>query len=649
MVRKLRQNSSLKMGMRLTLVAAAVALSGLVAMLIIVFNITREEISHAESNMTFKTAETMQETTKVLRGSINQCILGVMVETMGSGNALKMNTIEFNANGTKMPVAAQAENARLWFTGNNPDFLTSQQLTGTILKITDKNFSFDCNQTLNTGKNYFWLTYDIKPDADFDQAFVDAECTEMKIGTIPYQPVINAPNGKRPIDANIPYYSMGSNVVNNINAWNSKRDGSGIPPKQLYGSHHTYFVQAGHHMINASATNLYGLVVEKGGELRITAPLRISAMNIACGGNMQMDVNNTDYTSFDEFTMENGSNYFHNSSGNMPSENCHFSRSSNQIFSQYGKSTFPRGINWGNFIVDAVSPVNMDLQSCVNTIQGNFEVRKTAKDNYLYIGGPDTINIGGNLMINGGIFMGIAGTGKGKLVINLQHDLIIRSGSFHDAGFISNELAGSILNIKGDVSLLGGVFDYNRSKKGNSMINIGLLNQPSHWMQKSSCEVTLCNLLVSQNCELAIVGDKIGEIAGGRKLTVSKNGRLMCGKNQVTGEGGFELDDFATLGIGNENGIYSEEKKGNIITHDRMFHSGAYYLFYMGENPQQTGVFSTQPLPNTVRSIIIQKEKNTQSVALSQDMTVIEGIKINKGLLDQRKGKLTIPILSETP
>ena len=649
MVRKLRQNSSLRMGMRLTLAAAAVAISGLIAMLIIVFNLSREQISHAETNMTFKTAETMQETNKVLRGSINQCILGVMVETMGGGNALKMNTIEFNANGTTMPIVTLVENARLWYTGTSPDFIPAQQLTSTILKITDKNFSFNCNQTLVTGKNYFWLTYDVKPDAEFDKSFVDAECTEMKIGAIPYQPIINSPVGNRAIDANIPYYSTGNNVVNNINAWNSKRDGSGIPPKQLYGNHHTYFVQAGHHMINASATNLYGLVVEKGGELRITAPLRISSLNIACGGNVQMDASNADYTAFDEFNMENGSNYIHNSTGNMPSQNCHFSRASTQVFSQYGKLTFPKGINWGNFIIDAVSPVNIDLQSCANSIQGNFEMRKSGKDNYVYIGGTDTINIGGNMMINGGRFMGMAGTGKGMLVINLQHDLVIRSGAFHDAGFISNESAGSILNIKGDVSLIGGVFDYNRSKKGNSLINMGSMSQPCHWMQKSSCEVTLGNLMVSQNCELAIVGDKLGEIAAGRKLIVSKNGRLMCGKNQVTGNGGFELDDFATLGIGSEDGISSEEKKGNIITHDRMFHSGAYYLYYMSENPQQSGAFSTQPIPNTVRSIIIQKDKSTQTVALTQDMSVIESLKINKGALDQRKAKLTIPRATENP
>lgn len=649
MSRKLRQLSSLKLSLRLTLAAAAIALSGLIAMLLIVFNLTKEEMSHAETNMVFKTAETSQIKTNVLRGSINQLALGVMIETTGSGNTLKLNNIEFNAHGTTLPVASQIENARLWYTGNSGDFIPSQQVYSTILKITEKNFEFNCNQSLLSGKNYFWLTFDIKPDASISMGAVDAECIDMNIGAVTYQPEINAPEGKRTIDSNIPFYSNGNNVVNNINAWNSKRDGTGVPPKQLYAPHHTYFVQAGHHMINASATNLYALVVEKGGELRITAPLRMSSMNIACGGMVQMDAIITDFYCFDEFNMDNGANYLHNSAGFMPAQYCNFSRSSNQTFYQYGKTTFQDNIQWGNLTVDATSPVNIDLENCINNIQGNFEVKKTAKDNYIYIGAADTINIGGNLAITGGRFMGIAGPGKGMLVINLQHDLIVRSGAIHDAGFISNETAGTILNIKGDVALLSGTFDFNRSKRGNSSINIGSLDKTCHWMQKTACEITLGNTNVSQSCELELMGDKFGEIAAGRKLTVSRFGRLMCGKNQVTGDGGFELEDFATLGIGHADGICSEDAVGNIITHDRLFHSGAYYYYYLGESPQQTGMFVTQPLPNTVRAIIVQKDKNSQTVSLSHEIAVIENVKINKGDLDQRRGKLILPKTSETP
>ena len=650
MARKLRQHSSLKLSLRLTLAAAVIAVSGMVAMLIIVFNITKEEVSHAGVlNMTFNTAETMQPTSPVLRGSINQYTLGVMVETMGSGNALKLNSMEFNARGTTLPVVMQIENARLWCTGNSPDFMIGQQISNTIIKINENNFTFDCSQILSAGKNYFWLTFDIKPDAAFESGCIDAECVEMKVGAVTYQPVINAPMGKRSIDSNIPYYSTGNNVVNNINAWNTKRDGTGIPPKQLYGSHHTYFVQAGHHMINASATNLHSLVVEKGGELRITAPLRISTMNIACGGLMQMDANITDFYCFGKFIMENGSNYIHNCTGNMVAANCDFSRASNQVFYQYGKNTIPPDIKWGNLTFDVSTPVNMDLANCINNIQGNLEFRKTAKDNYIYIGSADTINIGGNLSFTGGRFMGMAGSGKGMLMMTLQHDLMMRSGSFYDAGFISNETAGTMLNIYGDVSLLAGSFDFNRSKKGNSMINICASAKPCRWMQKSACDINLCNTTVTENCELVINGDKFGNIAAGRKCMVEKNAKMMCGKSQVTGDGGFELEDFATIGIGSADGISSQDLKGNILTHDRTYHSGAYYMYYGSESPQQTGSFVTQPLPNTVRSLIIQKDKNTQTVVLSGEIAVIENARIVMGEIDQRRGKLLLPKTADNP
>lgn len=649
MASKLRQHSSIKLNLRLTIAAGVIALSGMVAMLLIVFNITRDEVSKAGTSMSFKTAETIQESLPVLRGSINQYALGVMIETMGSGNTLKVNSIEFNAHGTTLPASNQIENARLWYTGNNSDFMPVNMVGTPIARITEKNFTFACEQMLSQGKNFFWLTFDIKVDASFEPGQIDAECTEMKVGSVAYQPVINAPQGFRKIESNIPYFSTGNNVVNNINAWNSKRDGTGIPPKQLYGSHHTYFVQAGHHMINASATNLYSLVVEKGGELRITAPLRISTMNIACGGLTQMDANIQDAYCFEQFRMENGSNYIHNATGHFPSEHCNFSPASNQLFYQYGKNTIPSGINWGNLTFDASTPVNIDLANCISNIQGNFEIRKTAKDNYLFIGSADTINIGGNMAFTGGRFMGMAGTSPGMLIINIQHDLMMKSGAFHDAGFISNASAGTMLNINGNVSLMAGIFDFNRSKNGNSAINIGMQDRSCHWMQKSSCNVSLCNTTIKQNCELAINGDKLGDMAPGRKLMVSKNARLMCGKSQVTGDGMFEMDDFATLGIGSEDGISSQGASGNIITHERMFHSGGYYMYYMGESPQQTGTFVTHPLPNTVRSLIIQKDKNSQTVALSQEFNVLENVRINKGELDQRRGKLILPKTADNP
>ena len=75
----IRQQGKLKNSLRLTMIAAATAIAGLIVVLIVIFNLTQDEVGHAMSSMTFKSAEVFQDTTSVLRGSINQKIIGITV------------------------------------------------------------------------------------------------------------------------------------------------------------------------------------------------------------------------------------------------------------------------------------------------------------------------------------------------------------------------------------------------------------------------------------------------------------------------------------------------------------------------------------------------------------------------------------------
>jgi branched-subunit amino acid permease len=94
MARKnLSQKTALKTTVRLTMVAAAAAAAGLVMLLIVIFNLSNDEEGRAQSSMTFKQAITTQDTTRILRGSINQQIIGVMIETIRKGNTSES---EFN-------------------------------------------------------------------------------------------------------------------------------------------------------------------------------------------------------------------------------------------------------------------------------------------------------------------------------------------------------------------------------------------------------------------------------------------------------------------------------------------------------------------------------------------------------------------------
>ena len=146
----LRQDSKIKMSLRLTMGIAMVAIGAFMFLLIVVFNIMKDEISHAQTAMIFKSADCMQDSSEVLRGSINQKIMGVMVETSGKGNAVKLSSMVFNAKGTSVPINQNIENARLWFTGNDPNFNLNQQTGNTLTRNNSCRVQdFDCSSFQN--------------------------------------------------------------------------------------------------------------------------------------------------------------------------------------------------------------------------------------------------------------------------------------------------------------------------------------------------------------------------------------------------------------------------------------------------------------------------------------------------------------------
>ena len=262
---QLRPTNRLKTSAKLALGVISTTLGTLVVLLIIFFNTSKQESSYAHSLMVFESADVIQDTSAVLRGSINREILGLVVETSGDKNPVKLSTITFGTSGSTSPIAKNIENARLWFTGKRNYFNTSLQIGQTIPKISEASFEMIVNRPLNPGKNYFWLTFDIKPDATDKNGTVDAECVSLQIGTNSYVPVLSSPAGKRKILSNIAYFSTGIPNPDQPTAWNSKRDGSGIAPKKLEGAQNSFFIQSGHSLVNNSILFLPTIVIEKHG------------------------------------------------------------------------------------------------------------------------------------------------------------------------------------------------------------------------------------------------------------------------------------------------------------------------------------------------------------------------------------------------
>jgi parallel beta-helix repeat protein len=136
----------------------------------------------------------------VATGSANNVILRIAVHTSNSLNPLSLEGITFNTNGSSNPLN-DIENAKLWSSGNVNNFANATQIGNTY---NNPNNLFQINTgtglpvTLNTGINYFWLTYNINSSAT-NLNVVDAEVVDVNINGNNYQPVNGAPNGTRTI------------------------------------------------------------------------------------------------------------------------------------------------------------------------------------------------------------------------------------------------------------------------------------------------------------------------------------------------------------------------------------------------------------------------------------------------------------------
>lgn len=128
-------------------------------------------------------------------GTTDELILGVEVVTSGSQSPLNLTSMVFNTNGTTDVQDILA--AKLYYTGNSTD--PDKAVLIATQTSPSGAFTMNFNQAMKSGKNYFWLVYDIATDATIGN-FVDAECRNFTLGGTVYNPAIIAPTGKRKID-----------------------------------------------------------------------------------------------------------------------------------------------------------------------------------------------------------------------------------------------------------------------------------------------------------------------------------------------------------------------------------------------------------------------------------------------------------------
>ncbi|MBI3193169.1 MAG: InlB B-repeat-containing protein [Ignavibacteriae bacterium] len=147
-----------------------------------------------ESNQTYVSSTTTQNTSNVMRGTTNNQIIGMQIVISGTANPLSATQFDLNTTGTTS--TSEISNAKIFYTGTSSTFATGTQF-GATNATPSGSYSITGSQTLSAGTNYFWLTYDIVSGATPENV-VDAECTSLTVGSA-QTPTVTAPAGVRTI------------------------------------------------------------------------------------------------------------------------------------------------------------------------------------------------------------------------------------------------------------------------------------------------------------------------------------------------------------------------------------------------------------------------------------------------------------------
>ena len=116
-------------------------------------------------------------------GDTDQRIVAVKVSASGTINPLTVSALNFTMNGTSN--IADVNNIKIYSTGTTSIFnLATATLFGSIAPATG-NLTVNGNQSLVSGDNYFWITYDVVASA-IEGNLLDATCESIIANSVPY-------------------------------------------------------------------------------------------------------------------------------------------------------------------------------------------------------------------------------------------------------------------------------------------------------------------------------------------------------------------------------------------------------------------------------------------------------------------------------
>jgi photosystem II stability/assembly factor-like uncharacterized protein len=138
---------------------------------------------------------TQLDTTGVHPATQNVVVIGIEVETVGIVEPISISSLSITMDGTTD--ISDVNEVKVFYTGPNPNFESNTQF-GTATPPSDGAITFNQNQELNTGVNYFWLTYDLIENATIGNQ-LNATFISATIGDQTHMPVIANPGNGRTI------------------------------------------------------------------------------------------------------------------------------------------------------------------------------------------------------------------------------------------------------------------------------------------------------------------------------------------------------------------------------------------------------------------------------------------------------------------
>lgn len=161
--------------------------------------------------MVYKSSTLSQTSKQVNSPAYNAVVARLEISVENLKNPLSLTSLSLNLNGTTS--LSDIGDINIYFTGKTATFGTATKIAGLGAAPADQQLTLACNQPLEAGTNYVWVTYHVANNAPKGN-LLDVECTSFQLtgtGVNTYSPAVTAPQGALTINADI---FIGNALVN---------------------------------------------------------------------------------------------------------------------------------------------------------------------------------------------------------------------------------------------------------------------------------------------------------------------------------------------------------------------------------------------------------------------------------------------------